>query len=532
MTHAASSRRRRPPSWPRLPSETGCPRSATFHGLSRPELGIGGRSAGLGLLVSFLNSLLEAACESSPSSRQPRRVPVMYMSSRQGMGVSVEEMEELGIKRVTEGELERFIPVAKQEIVQDLLASDVWNDSDRKLFRDFTTLLSALYHYRFHSQSERLKGLYYPFNADADVVTKRAYDDAALHDMHRGLVEEMESLLTKANYVRLSEDDINEMLSQESAYGLSVSIDLEDYSEMILFYRGSVTNLSARRPMRYLWLAKETVETPIFQRLVLVLKFKNEYDRVMELVEAKGMSEKKARRVVRRSRKRLPSSLHGQHIILKMFRNIPRGDIGLLFPNQTVRLKLFDKIQLGVTGGGGTLAGVWATVGKVAAATNPLGLLAALGGLVGLIARQVTKFFNKQNEYMMVLARSLYFHNLNNNAGVINFLVDMAEDEECKEAILAYYFLLTNPDKRYDRKTLDEDVEAYIGQRYSVEVDFEVDDGVRKLLEDGLAEEVDGVLRPMPLAAACERLDRMWDEFFLYANEAPHGRSDTVGAVA
>ena len=44
---------------------------------------------------------------------------------------------------------------------------------------------------------------------------------------------------------------------------------------------------------------------------------------------------------------------------------------------------------------------------------------------------------------MKALADSLYFKNLDNNAGVFHHLVDAAEEEEFKEAVLAYYFLLT-----------------------------------------------------------------------------------------
>lgn len=44
---------------------------------------------------------------------------------------------------------------------------------------------------------------------------------------------------------------------------------------------------------------------------------------------------------------------------------------------------------------------------------------------------------------MKALADNLYFKNLNNNDVVFHRLIDSAE-EECKEAILAYYLLVTH----------------------------------------------------------------------------------------
>ena len=51
---------------------------------------------------------------------------------------------------------------------------------------------------------------------------------------------------------------------------------------------------------------------------------------------------------------------------------------------------------------------------------------------------------------------NLYFRNLVNNTGVFYSLIDAAEEEESKEAFLAYYFLhtaegsLTEQHKRWD----------------------------------------------------------------------------------
>jgi hypothetical protein len=181
-----------------------------------------------------------------------------------------------------------------------------------------------------------------------------------------------------------------------------------------------------------------------------------------------------------------------------------------------VRLKLFDKIKLAITGGGGTIFGIFTTIGKVvAAATNPILLIGAFVGLIGIIVRQIMNIFNQRTKYMMTLSRNLYFHNLDNNFGVMNYLIDMAEEEEGKEAILAYYFLYSQSDKDYTKEDLDREIESYLREKYGADIDFEVEDGVRKLREDGiLTEQEGGVLKVLDLHDTSVILDQQWDNFF------------------
>jgi hypothetical protein len=61
----------------------------------------------------------------------------------------------------------------------------------------------------------------------------------------------------------------------------------------------------------------------------------------------------------------------------------------------------------------------------------------------GVIFKQWSTFKNCKLRFMKALADNLYFKNLNNNDVVFHRLIDSAE-EECKEAILAYYLLVTH----------------------------------------------------------------------------------------
>jgi hypothetical protein len=99
--------------------------------------------------------------------------------------------------------------------------------------------------------------------------------------------------------------------------------------------------------------------------------------------------------------------------------------------------------------------------------------------------------------------------------GVMNYLIDMAEEEEGKEFVLAYYFLHTQPEKNYTQESLDHEIEVYIKDKYGCNIDFEVEDGLRKLRKEGiLIEQDNGILKVLNIHDANVCLDKQWDNFF------------------
>ncbi len=72
--------------------------------------------------------------------------------------------------------------------------------------------------------------------------------------------------------------------------------------------------------------------------------------------------------------------------------------------------------------------------------------LAALSGLValgGFVVTQWVRYQRQSLKYRMELTDNIYYRNINNNAGIFDYVIGAAEEQECKEAFLAYYFLHT-----------------------------------------------------------------------------------------
>jgi hypothetical protein len=61
--------------------------------------------------------------------------------------------------------------------------------------------------------------------------------------------------------------------------------------------------------------------------------------------------------------------------------------------------------------------------------------------LGGFAVRQWLKYQHQTLKYHMELAENIYFRNVNNNAGIFDYLIATAEDQECKEAVPAYHFI-------------------------------------------------------------------------------------------
>ncbi len=125
----------------------------------------------------------------------------------------------------------------------------------------------------------------------------------------------------------------------------------------------------------------------------------------------------------------------------------------------------------------------------------------------------MSNFRNRKMRFLKTLAESLYFKNLDNNSGVFHRLIDAAEEEECKEMLLGFYFLL-KAKQPLDAAALDAAIQDWFARRWDCVLDFDVGDALAKLERYGLAERRGDRYHAIPLAEARRRLDRIWDDLF------------------
>ena len=133
------------------------------------------------------------------------------------------------------------------------------------------------------------------------------------------------------------------------------------------------------------------------------------------------------------------------------------------------------------------------------------------------------KFQRQSLLHQKTLSDNVYYRNVNNNAGIFDYIIGEAEEQECKEAFLAYYFLLAPGDGPTEDE-LDRRIEDWLRQTFGADVDFECNDALAKLDRLGLLRRDGDRLSVLPLDDALVRLDRIWDNFFPFDNARPKYR--------
>ena len=248
----------------------------------------------------------------------------------------------------------------------------------------------------------------------------------------------MADLLEQGNFTRVDPANVHFILTKDSAYGLDLEVDLEAFEEVLIYYRGATTITERRRDVRKAYIRWKEVRIPVFQRMFLLFKLKPYDVRVRAVMRDRKVEKKEAEKIVRRMRGLLPATVSSDYVYIKLFKNMPRSDVEMIFPNTKVRFRLFDKLKFGVTASSGVGMGVVGAISKLALLSNPYTLAATVAGLGGIALRQASNFMNQRNRYMVVLAQNLYFHAMADNRGVMTLLADRAAEEDIKEEMLLY----------------------------------------------------------------------------------------------
>ncbi len=409
----------------------------------------------------------------------------------------------------------RFIPFRQADLVDLLDTDERLADDDAARFRALASLLDATFHVEFREHLERLKDAYAPFAHDPDTRTVRTYDAAERAKAQQDLLDGLEQLLEHANFERIDADEIHRAFEQESLLKVRVEVDLDDFEHMLIFRRGET---------------QRTREVSTFKGLRRnVVSFTN-YEKVLVLVTFREAEHFASRDIDTDDLPFTPGST-----VLKLFQDVPKADIESLFPNAEVRMRWVDRLLIGIPA---LISGIIVASTKLLTTIGLLVLLAGfylgirdqpveldqatlitlgagLGSFGGYLTRQFTKYKARRMEFLKTLADNLYFRNLDNDAGVFHNLLDAAEEEETKEAILGWYFLRA-AGRPLSMVELDRMVEAWFAEQLGCVLDFDVTDGVDKLRRLELVTGDDQHLSAVPADVALERLDARWDRVFTY----------------
>ncbi len=411
---------------------------------------------------------------------------------------------------------DRFIPLRKSDMIGGLIAEGSLDEAGQAGLGQLARRLGAIFHYEYFEELDRLREAYFHFDPEID---PRACGPAKdLEAAYRSLSEEFVRVLTNANFIEIAHEEIARAFAERARVRVRIKAPVEDYRDVRMFRRGHHT---------------ETIHVPVWfglrrRPLDVVV-----YDDVVLMVATWPGSMTPAD-----ARKALASARHGGQkirggaVLFKYFRHIARADLKALFPNVRVVMSLYDHLALAVpavVGGVPILiklastmtvlflvAGFYLGIIGTLRDSDVQQALAALSGLFALGAfmlRQWGNFHRQSLIHQKQLTDNIYYRNVNNNSGIFTYIIGEAEEQDWKEALLAYYGLLTAA-APLTREALDARVEELLARVFGVSADFEIDEALARLKNLDLLGEADGRFSVLSLPDALARLDGEWKKLF------------------
>ncbi|MEQ1617683.1 MAG: DUF3754 domain-containing protein [Terricaulis sp.] len=378
---------------------------------------------------------------------------------------------------------------------------------------DVCAMLDALLHHEAHARLEALKALYDPLDPDAPEL-RRDQSPGALDAFEAALGE----ALARANFEEMDPSDVQTQDATKLLTGLSIRPDASGIRRIRYFARGA----HDREMTRSSWfgLIKRRIQTQVLRDVVVLVSFQGEDE------------------IRRRDRRRLARMRRGMRpgaTLLKHFREIAAPELVTLHPGAKPAMLPVDQFWLvapAIVAGAPVMLNLLPAIGVIAAVlaayfgahgviedSDLKRALAAISGLVAVgafVMRQRLKFEAQSLRYQKQLADTIYFRNLANNAGVIDLLVGAGEDQDAKEALLAYW-TLRRSERPLSKAEIDRAAESFLRERFKLEINFEIFDALGKLERLGLVTRDGDSYQAVPPADALAQLDAAWDGLFHFS---------------
>ena len=388
---------------------------------------------------------------------------------------------------------ERALPVRQGDLTRLLVAEPGLTSDERARLAQFGRILGAVFHSEFYEKLRELKELYAPLDPDSDYVSLKQHTLPRTERSDEDFLTRFDATLLRANYRVMPMKVIEQAVSAPNEMGLTYTPDFSLFEHMKIYVRGYTLISRECRNMTTRF-RRRMVSFDAYQRMVVALKFKSDKD--------------------------LGPLVRSDVLYLRLFKDVPHVDMEMHLPEQgtKVRMRWIDRAQIASP----LFTGIPAIVAKMLMAYTVSPVL--LGGLIAApITAGVRSFLGYQSskqKHLYSMIHRLYYVTIANNSSVLTRLIDVAEDEEYKEAMLAYFFLWRHASDptAWDERQLDERIEAFLEEKTGVSLNFDVADALHKLFRLGLAHrDQAGGIHVIPIEQALVALDRHWDDTFKFA---------------
>jgi hypothetical protein len=360
-------------------------------------------------------------------------------------------------------------------------------------------MLAALIHHEYFARLESLRERY------AEEASGTGGDQGV-----DAFLAEFEALLASANFEEVPAEEMAACDREAKSAAVRTQAPKWQY-ETAKFYRRGMHQLVETHERT--WPLKDKTETV------------DAYDDVVVFIRFRKPDPKSKRA------RPLPAGVKPGSLLIKSFVAIPIRDMCMLYPDLRIRMTRADALMLGapaLLGGIPILISLSSAMGVILLVLGALlgfggtvdgnqmmqaiGALTALAGAGAFLFRQYNNYTLKKLKYQKRIADSVYYRNIANHAGVFETLIGAAEDQEVKEAVLAYAFLLQNG--AMSKENLDGAIETWLRQTFAEDIDFQIGDALAKLERLGLAARSGPFWTAIGLPDALRTLDALWDNLY------------------
>jgi hypothetical protein len=393
-------------------------------------------------------------------------------------------------------ERDDFIALPRGELIDLLTADEDLAPDEHEQLHRLARLLQTLFHFQYHQRMEVVKAAYAPFDPDAQ---PRALNPAPPEERQQKMSRfftELAWLMERADYKHLSCSELEPALGGTTESGIWIDVDFHAFERLAIFARGDTTQKRMQRSLRRFYRAKE-VEVAVYPRLVMALKL--------------------------RQHQRLGRIVDEDSVYLQIFKDIPKRDVTMLLPGARVRLRYLDQGKIGLP----LLTGLFFALLRIIQDVvdffthyvlqllllEPAAIWAVATGSIGYSLRTYYGYVRTKQRYALTLTEILYFQNLDTNAGVLFRILDDAEEQVCREAILAYYFLWRAGNKGLTSEGLKEAVEQCLAKRARLRVEFSPRQVLAQLQKWQLVTQAEDRYRTLAPAEALAQLESIWGSF-------------------
>ncbi|XP_078609191.1 transmembrane protein 143-like isoform X1 [Branchiostoma floridae x Branchiostoma japonicum] len=321
---------------------------------------------------------------------------------------------------------ERFIPITRRSLVMRLMQrmegiipttyldhfSEFSDALDTAITDEYHKILIDMKHV-FDPINPDKETMFDPVNPDKETVATRHMTEHERVENEFFLIQKLSSLIKKASYIELPRHVVVEALKDHvSENGVMVDVNPDSYA-ILKFWAFGKEEIHDQSPAWY---------SLVYRKLANPVEKEKKYFYKRVVVAARLKKD--------------------QQLILKGFKDIPCKALEHLLPDARIRMTRADKGMVYTT----ILIALFGVIIQrlvLVMASLEIPILLMLAATIAFVVlRSWTVYKNRRNLYLLELSRTLYFKNVSSNRGLLTALVDRAQEESVKQALLVYTFLL------------------------------------------------------------------------------------------